>query len=40
MRQGKSLGPNLGAIEFATSDKQLKNAAALEGLTVFDPQNP
>lgn len=40
MRQGKSFGPRLGAIEFATSDKQLKNAAALEGLTVFDPQNP
>ena len=40
LRQGKSFGPNPGILEFATSDRQLKTAAALEGLPVFDPQNP
>jgi hypothetical protein len=37
---GKTFGPNPGVLEFATSNKQLKTAAALEGLSVFDPQNP
>jgi predicted nucleic acid-binding protein len=40
LRLGKSFGPNPGILEFATSDKQLKNAASLEGLSVFDPQIP
>lgn len=40
LRLGKSFGPNPGVLEFATSDKQLKSAATLEGLSVFDPQNP
>lgn len=40
MRLRKSFGASPGILEFATSDKQLKNAAALEGLSVFDPQNP
>jgi len=40
MRQGKSFGPGPGVLEFVSSDKQLKTAATLEGLPVFDPQNP
>ena len=40
MRLGKSFGPRRGILEFATSDKQLKTAASLEGLEVFDPENP
>ena len=40
MRQGKSFGSNTGVLEFSTSDKQLKTAAAVEGLSVFDPLNP
>ena len=40
LRPGKSFGSNPGILEFATSDRQLKTAAAMEGLSVFDPQNP
>jgi hypothetical protein len=29
-----------GVLQFATSEKQLKTAAAVEGLQVFDPLNP
>ena len=40
LKLGKSLDPSAGILEFATSDKQLKTAAALEGLRIFDPVNP
>ncbi|HKM68406.1 MAG TPA: type II toxin-antitoxin system VapC family toxin [Candidatus Acidoferrum sp.] len=40
LRLRRSFGPTPGVLEFGTSDKQLKTAAALEGLSFFDPQNP
>ncbi len=40
LRPAKTSGAINRRIEFATSDKQLKNAALLEGLEVFDPENP
>jgi predicted nucleic acid-binding protein len=39
-RHGKSFAAKSRTVEFVTSDKQLKNAASLEGLKVFDPENP
>ena len=39
-RHGKSFAGSSRAVEFVTSDKKLKNAASLEGLPVFDPENP
>lgn len=40
LRLGKVPGPSGGAMEFASSDKQLKAAASAEGLKIFDPLNP
>ncbi len=39
LRLGKQFGPAGGILTFASSDKQLKNAALAEGLDVFDPQD-
>jgi predicted nucleic acid-binding protein len=39
-RHGKSFAAKSRTVEFVTSDKKLRNAAALEGLEVFDPENP
>ncbi len=39
LRLGKHFGPISRSLTFATSDKQLKNAALSEGLEVFDPQD-
>lgn len=39
LRLGKNFGPVSRQLTFATSDKQLKNAASAEGLDVFDPQH-
>ena len=38
LRLGKQFGPANRSLTFATSDKQLKNAASMEGLEVFDPE--
>jgi predicted nucleic acid-binding protein len=39
-RHGKSFAAESRTVEFVTSDKQLQNAASLEGLEVFNPENP
>ncbi len=39
LRLGKNFGPVSRQLTFATSDKQLKNAASAEGLEVFAPQD-
>jgi uncharacterized protein len=39
-RHGKSFAAKSRTVEFVTSDKKLRNAASLEGLEVFDPENP
>ena len=38
-RLGVHFGEAIGSLIFATSDKQLKNAASAEGLTVFNPES-
>ncbi len=38
-RLGKNFGPADRTLTFASSDKQLNNAASAEGLEVFDPQD-
>ncbi len=38
LRFGKQFGPSDRSLTFASSDKQLKAAAAIEGLDVFDPE--
>jgi predicted nucleic acid-binding protein len=39
LRLGKNFGPGNPSLTFASSDKQLNNAAYAEGLDVFDPQH-
>ncbi|HYA62225.1 MAG TPA: type II toxin-antitoxin system VapC family toxin [Candidatus Sulfotelmatobacter sp.] len=38
-RLGLHSGAAIRSLTFATSDKQLKNAASAEGLAVFDPED-
>jgi predicted nucleic acid-binding protein len=38
LQLGKRFGPSDRSITFATSDKQIKTAGAIEGLDVFDPE--
>ena len=39
LRLGKHFGAASRSLTFASSDKQLNNAASMEGLEVFDPED-
>ncbi len=38
LRLGVQFGPASRSLTFTSSDKQLNNAASIEGLEVFDPE--